>query len=326
MNSLKTMIAPPALKPGDKIALLAPARWPTESHIGGLVQALERHGFVPFIHPQIKEQSKCADGRVSQLAGDDSTRAAAFNEVVKDPSIKAICFPRAGTGSYRILDKIDYVSIKKNPKIFFGFSDVDSLLVAIMQESGVITFRGPMGVNFSMADSDPRTEQECFEVLTGSRREWQWDDVHVLKEGTAEGVLVGGNLAVLNANIGTPYECDTKDKIVIVEECDELLFRLDRFLYQASKAGKFDDAKAVLFATVENMLDGEQHDGSGSPFGKDVPAMLKDFVPPHIPLVHGLPLGHDRYLSTHPLGARVNVELKGSSVHMRLLENAVSPS
>ncbi len=157
----------------------------------------------------------------------------------------------------------------------------------------------------------------------GSRNEWHWENVHVMKEGKAEGPLVGGNLAVLNANIGTPYECDTRNKIVIVEECDELLFRLDRFLYQASKAGKFDKAKAVLFATIENMLDGEQHDGSGNPFGKDVTAMLKDFVPPHIPLVHGLPLGHDRYLSTHPLGARVHVELKGSSVKMRLLEDAV---
>jgi muramoyltetrapeptide carboxypeptidase len=318
------MIAPPALKPGDKVALLAPARWPTESQITGLEEALERHGLVPFIHPQIREKSTCADGRVSQLAGDDDRRAAAFNEMLRDPSIKAICFPRAGTGSYRILDKIDYEAARKNPKIIFGFSDVDIVLVSIMQKSDVITFRGPMGVNFSVSDADPRTEQECFEVLTGSRNEWTWDDVHVLKEGTAEGILVGGNLAVLNANIGTPYECDTKDKIVIVEECDELLFRLDRFLYQASRAGKFDTAKAVLFATVENMLDGEQHDGSGNPFGKNVEAMLKDFVPPHIPLGHGLPLGHDRYLSTHPLGARVHVELKGTSVKMRLLEPAVS--
>jgi len=317
------LIAPPKLIKGDKIALLSPARWPRESHVNGLVSAIERHGFIPVLHEQTLMQHLFGDGQVGQLAGSDSVRAQAFNEVLRDPTIKAIFFPRAGTGSYRILDMIDYEAAAKNPKIIMGFSDIDILLSALNQRAKLITFRGPLGVSFSSPEMDLRTESECFEILTGQKQEWVWTGATALHEGMAEGALVGGNIAVLNANIGTPYEVDTVDKIVIIEECDELLFRLDRFLYQASKAGKFSRAKAVLFGTIENMIDGEQHDGSGSPFGEDVPEMLRRWIPEHIPLAYGLPLGHGSYLSSHPIGASVSVEIGKDITKMRLLSPAV---
>ncbi len=284
---------------------------------------LERHGLVPVLHPQLYERISLSDGRLGQLAGTDDIRATAFNEVLNDPTIKAIFFPRAGTGSYRILDNIDYQAVVKNPKIIIGFSDIDILLSAISVRSGIITFRGPLGVSFTNPDIDPRTETECFELLTGQRSAWVWTGA-ALREGSAEGVLVGGNLAVLNANIGTPYDVDTNGKIVVIEESDELLFRLDRFLYQASKAGKFTHAKAALFGTMENMLDGEQHDGSGSPFGKDLPEMLNDFIPTNIPVAYGLPLGHGPYLSSHPIGAPVKVEIRKAVTKMQLLSPVVA--
>jgi muramoyltetrapeptide carboxypeptidase len=317
-------IAPPKLMPGDRVALVSPARWPTEPHVTGLVAALQRHGLIPGLHPQMNAQYLFDGGRVGQLAGSDELRAAAFNEVLADPTIKAIFFPRAGTGSYRILDRIDYAAAAAHPKIVMGFSDVDILLSALYQRSGLITFRGPLGVSFAGKDMDPRTESECFALLSGQKTEWDWTGATALHEGVAEGIMVGGNIAVLNANIGTPDEVDTDGKIVVLEECDELLFRLDRFLYQASRAGKFSRARAVLFGTIENMLDGEQHDGSGSPFGEDVPAMLRRWVPDHVPLVHGLPLGHGAYLSSHPIGARVRVEIGRSVTKLKLLEPVVS--
>jgi muramoyltetrapeptide carboxypeptidase len=317
------LIAAPKLSAGDKVALISPARWPTESQGQALVNALNRHGLIPVIYPQTYSKTFLADGRTGQLAGSDDERAAAFNEVLRDPAIKAIFFPRAGTGSYRILDKIDYEAAKENPKIIVGLSDIDIVLASIQKRSGLITFRGPLGVSFANPDMDPRTESECFELLTGKRSEWTWTCGTVLREGHAEGELVGGNLAVLNANIGTPFDVDTKGKIVVVEECDELLFRLDRFLYQASKAGKFAHAKAVLFGTIENMLDGEQHDGSGTPFGKEVPEMLRDYVPSHIPLVYGLPLGHGAYLSSHPIGGPVAIDMTQGVTKMRLLAPVV---
>src|SRR5262249_52276729 len=148
-------------------------------------------------------------GKVGQLAGSDEVRAAAFNKALRDPAIKGIFFPRAGTGSYRLLGKIDYAAAAKNPKVIIGHSDVDILLAAINQRSNLVTFRGPLGVNFANSEMDPRTESECFELLMGKRDSWNWKNVTVLQEGAAEGDLVGGNLAVLNANIGTPYDVDT---------------------------------------------------------------------------------------------------------------------
>ncbi|MER2519751.1 MAG: LD-carboxypeptidase [Bdellovibrionales bacterium] len=317
------MIIPPKLTPHDKVALLAPARWPNDSYIQGLSAALNKYGFEPMPHPQLQARMELGNGRVGQLAGEDEVRAAALNEALNDATIKAIFFPRGGTGTYRILDRIDYDAAARNPKIIMGYSDLDCLLAALNQRSGLVTFRGPMGVNFADPARDPRTERECFELLTGLRSEWTWEGATCLRPGVAEGGLVGGNLAVLNAQIGTPFEVDTEGKIVVVEDCDELTYRIDRFLYQAAAAGKFAKAKAVLFGTLENMVDGEQHDGSGLPFGIALRDMLLRYVPDHVPLASGLPLGHGTYLSSHPIGASVRVEIGESVTRMQLLAPVV---
>lgn len=315
------MMVPPRLAPRDKVALLAPARWPKGDFIEGLASFLDRHGFTPVLHPQLKARITLQDGQVGQLAGSDALRAEAFNEALRDPSIKAIMFPRGGTGTYRILDMIDYDAAARNPKIIMGYSDLDCLLAALSQRSGLVTYRGPMGVNFADAARDPRTEQECLEVLTGQRTSWTWDGATGLRPGSAEGALVGGNLSALNAQIGTPFEVDTDGKIVVIEDCDELTYRIDRFLYQAAAAGKFARARAVLFGTLENMVDGEQHDGSGLPFGISLRDMLMRYVPAHVPMACGLPLGHGAYLSSHPIGATVRVEIGPGVTRMRLMES-----
>jgi muramoyltetrapeptide carboxypeptidase len=136
--------------------------------------------------------------------------------------------------------------------------------------------------------------------------------------------LVGGNLAVLNANIGTPFDVDTAGKIVVIEDCDELYFRIDRFMYQASAAGKFAKAKAVLVGTIENIMDGEQHDGSRNLFGVDLSDILRHFIPDHVPVAYGLPLGHGTYLSSHPIGAGVRFDIDDGAVRMKLLAPAVA--
>lgn len=318
------MIAPGRLRAGDKVALVAPGRRAEAAQIEALSAVLQRRGLTPVPSAQLQEMVVSGDGRPGQLAGTDAARAAAFNAAVRDPAVKAIFFPRAGTGSYRILDKIDYAAVRANPKIIMGFSDVDLLLAAVAARSGVVTFRGPLGWNFTRADRDPRTEEDCFALLEGRKTAWRWEGAQGLTAGTAEGVLAGGNLAVLNAAIGTPFDVAMRDSIVVIEECDELLFRFDRFLYQASAAGKFAGARAVLVGTLENMLDGEQHDGSGAPFGMNLPEMLRDYVPASVPLAMGLPLGHGRYLSSHPVGVRARVTVEAGAVSMALLEPAVA--
>lgn len=316
------MIVPPKLLPGDKVALLAPARWPEERYVEALSSFLVRHGLVPVRHPQLLAKWRGEDGREGQLAGDDETRVTALNEALRDLSIKAIMFARGGTGTYRLLDKVDYEVAARNPKIVMGFSDLDCLLAALCQRSGFVTFRGPMGFTFANPASDPRTERDCIEVLTGRRSSWVWEGASCLRPGIAEGEIAGGNLAVLNAQIGTPFEVDTDGKIVVVEDCDELTFRIDRFLYQASAAGKFSKARAVLFGTLEGMVDGETHDGSGLPFGISLRDMLSRYVPDTIPVAYGLPLGHGAYLSSHPIGAPAHVEVGPNAVTMRLLAPA----
>ena len=208
------MIAPPKLKSGDKVAIVSPGRWPEENYVTGLVTALKRHDLVPVIDPQARGKGRTSDGRVAQLAGPDEIRGEALNKALRDPSIKGIFFPRAGTGSYRLLKHIDYqaAAARKSESRYRSFGRRQYSEFNQSTRSKLITFRGPLGVNFYNDKMDPCTETECFELLMGKRDSWIWKGSTGLQEGAAQGELVGANLAVLNANIGSDLRSGYKRK------------------------------------------------------------------------------------------------------------------
>lgn len=314
MIPLSAVNFPPPLKAGGTVGLVSPARWPEPAWIEKTKAMLEGRGYRVATH----SQNALREG---QLAGSDAARTAALHDMFADPAIDAVMCVRGGTGSTRLLDLLDYDLIAKNPKAFVGFSDITALLQAITRRCGFVTFHGPLGWNFAQPDHDPRTTDELFAMLG------PWDaqclrfpTVETARAGVAEGVLVGGNITLLQYLIGTPYDWSADDAILFIEDVDEALYKVDAKLRQFSMAGKFRHVRAVLVGTMVDIVDGEtgfMRSGE-QPYGRDLRQIVMDHVPPHIPLAFNFPCGHAPYITTLPVGARVTLQLDGQGAVMGL--------
>jgi muramoyltetrapeptide carboxypeptidase len=190
------------------------------------------------------------------LSGTDEDRAKELNDMFADPDIKAIICARGGYGTGRIADMLDYDQIRANPKIFWGYSDITFLHAAIGRFTGLVTFHGPMMIDLEKENLHPLTVQN-FETLVRPavlRYTEEISPLQTLVEGEAFGPLIGGNISLIASTLGTPYEMDTKGKILFIEEIDEEPYRLDRMLNQLRLAGKFADAAGILVCDFNNCV------------------------------------------------------------------------
>jgi len=297
---------PPPLKPKGTVGIISPGRWPDPLWIDRPKSFLESRGYQVVVHAQnyLKE---------GQLAGSDEARAEAIMDMFADATIDAIMCSRGGTGSLRLLDKLDYEAIAGQPKPFIGFSDITVLLHAISQKCGFATYHGPMGWNFAQPSNDPRTGAEMLNVI-GNRRKhcrMHYPEVEVIRSGRAEGILIGGNLTMLQHLMGTAFEWPAHDAVLFMEEADEPLYKIDRALTHLRLAGKFKSIKAVLVGEMIELSDGETglaREGE-RPFGKTLREIVLEHVPPETILAFNFPCGHGNYISTLPVGAACQLTL-----------------
>ncbi|MDP9127368.1 MAG: LD-carboxypeptidase [Pseudomonadota bacterium] len=291
---------PPPLKAGGTIGVVSPASWSEPDTLARLTGLLESLGYQVVIH----QQNYLRYGR---LAGTDAARAEALMDMFTDPTIDAILCARGGVGgSIRIAEALDYRLIKRNPKPFVGFSDITFLLQAITKRCGFVTYHGPVGLWLTRGH-DPKTLDELFLMIGSARKPYNLhiSSVQCLRPGRAEGRLVGGNMTLLQALIGTPYDWSGKDAILFLEDVDEVLYKLDRTLRHFRLAGKLKDVRAVLVGEMAGLTDGD----SEKPFGRSLTQILTDIFPPGIPLGMNFPCGHSSYLTTLPVGAPVELSL-----------------
>ena len=308
---------PPPLKPGDKAAVIAPSSPPpdTRSVLRSAVRSLKALGLKPVIMPGCRM-------RTGHLAGPDRQRARDMNAAFANDDIRGIFCLRGGCGAMRLLPLLDTDIIRRHPKVFIGYSDITALHVFLNQRCGLVTFHGPMaGADY--------TTMDAFTVASMKRRlfhtarpgpiaEPPGRPVEALLPGRAEGILAGGNLTVLAAGLGTPYEIDTRGRILFLEDVNEPLYRLDRNLTSLALAGKFDDCTGVLLGTFE----GCPLTSGPTPEALSLEDILKGFLEPlGKPVVRSLQAGHSFPQVTLPLGAclRMEAERKASAD-----ENAVS--
>jgi len=257
------------------------------------------------------------------LASDDEVRAAELNGFFADPQVDAIVCLRGGYGSPRILDRIDYDLIRKNPKIFVGYSDITALLNAIHQRSGLVTFHGPMAVDFGRGGVTKYAENyfwPAFAPRTALFDDWGRGGpagrsrLVTLVAGQADGVLVGGNLSVLVATIGTPYEVRAEGAILFLEDVGEKPFRIDRMLNQLRLSGKLARFEGVILGSFS---------GCRGNAGVTVDDVLDEYFGRlRAPVLKGFPTGHISDQVTLPVGLRVRLD--ASAKRVALLESAVS--
>ncbi|MCI0528319.1 MAG: LD-carboxypeptidase, partial [Nitrospira sp.] len=237
------------------------------------------------------------------MAGTDRERADDLLQMFSDPQVKAVVCARGGYGSARVIPHLDRDLIRKCPKVFVGSSDITALLLYLVQDCGLVAFHGPMvGPNFGKAPS-PLTEEVFLRVLTQNQPAGplRLPNIKVLKTGRSEGRLVGGCLSLLCSVMGTPFDAQTDDAILFLEDVKEPPYRIDRMLTQLKAAGKFRKVRGVLFGP---MLDCQPQQGAGYNLEEIILDVLNDL---QVPILFGVPSGHGEHNVTLPMGVRVRV-------------------
>jgi muramoyltetrapeptide carboxypeptidase len=316
-------IKPSKLIKGDTIGLITPASPLFEANqvIIAAREKMENLGYKVKLGKNVYK-------KWGYLAGTDNERLDDFHDMIEDSDVKAIIAIRGGYGSGRLLKYLDYDLIRKNPKIIHGYSDITSLLIAIQQMTGLITFHGPVAISTytdytkayfykALSDTAPigEIEDAPYEAnLQTTNRVWT---VH---EGIGQGRLTGGNLTLIASLMGTPYEIDTRDKILFIEEVAEEPQVLDRYLTQLDNAGKLEQCKGIVFDRMKSVHPDDFKASYYSTLSKE--EIITDRLQHYdIPTCIGLSLGHIANKPTLPLG--VKARLDADEGRLTILESAV---
>lgn len=237
------MIRPKSLFPGARVALVAPASAVPEEKLEPALSYVRSLDLEPVVYPSCYFANR--DG---YLAATDSQRAKDLNDAFNDPSIDGIWCIRGGYGGHRILPLLDADGIRENPKWFGGYSDVTALHTFFNQTCGFETY------HCTMPSTEPNPDdftlkylkETLFGSLAGTLSEPAGMSPKTLASGRAAGILCGGNLSLLAASLGTPWEIDTKGKILFLEDIGEKTYRVDGMLTQLRNAGKFQDCAGII--------------------------------------------------------------------------------
>ena len=293
------MVRPRMLKPGEAVGIVAPAGAFQEGALDFGIDLLKETGFSVRIPKGLYAQHK-------YLAGSDRHRAEMINEFFSDDAVRAIVCARGGFGSMRILDRLDYVAIRKTPKIFIGFSDITALLWALYTRCSMTVFHGPVLTSLQQSDRD---SVDSFLQVFSSDAPVRMvpNEPRVLQSGVASGRVVGGNLATLCHLVGTNYQPDFNGCLVLLEDRGEPLYKIDRMLTQLHMAGSFEGVSGI-------MLGGFESCGAETAV---FDIICDRFHEKRIPIMGGFPIGHGFRNLTVPLGddALLDTDLGCLSFH-----------
>jgi muramoyltetrapeptide carboxypeptidase len=290
------------LREGARVALIAPSGiLPESAQIERAQENARSLGWEPVLGENVSRIH-------GYLAGTDVERAADLNRALRDNSIDGIWCIRGGYGAMRILRDIDYGAMKANPRPFIGFSDITAIHSALHRECGVITFHGPTArgemSDFSR-ESFVRALVEQVDPCGEAPR------ARVLRAGKAQGRLAGGNLALVAALMGTPWSIDFDGAILVLEDVDEAVYRVDRMMRQLLLAGALSRCAAIV---AGDFRPPQGETGEQNRAIDDVLMEIADEA--GIPCLAGAPFGHIHDQWTIPLGAQAVVDTDEMSLRI----------
>jgi len=309
------MIKPRALRIGDTIGLVAPSS-PTSSERVYMAKAyINKMGF------HVKLGKSCFE-TLGYLAGHDDTRAGDLVSMFADREVDGILCLRGGYGVSRILDKIDYNTIKENPKLFIGYSDITALHTVFNQMCDLVTFHGPMAASNMSDEIDQFTIDSFFKTVTsniplGELKNPVGDKIGCLVPGETSGEIIGGNLALIAGTLGTPYEIDTKGKLLLIEEVNEEPYKVDRMLTQLALAGKLSDANGIILGDFRDCIPKEYENSLTL-----IEVFRNTIAPFNKPTIHNLKAGHCSQKLTIPLGVKAKLIAHNGSGSLIIVERA----
>lgn len=302
------------IKPGDTVGVIAPASPCDPEVLRRGVAYLESVGY----KTRVALDPSAGWSEVKHLFSSDlpQRRVDALYQLFEDSEVKAILSVRGGYGTMELLPLIDFDRLAKNPKPFVGISDITVLLNALSQRTNVPALHGvvfPQG--FSRAAEDESARKSCedlFSVLAGRREsQWRGDIRHVCGASEASGAIVGGNLSMLSAIAGTPWEPVYDDQLLFIEDIGEKPFRIHRKLMQLKLAGALENLRGVVCGEFINC----QRSDEKSP---DLEAVLIDIFSQYgYPVVVNAPFGHGEYNLSFRLGSTATITEGGSLVKIQ---------
>lgn len=297
------MIFPPKLRKGDLVELVSPsspltAKQPVEA----IAAAVESLGF----RVRIGDSCRCADP-CGYAAAPAPVRAGDINAAFGDPEVKAVWCTRGGSTAWRLPSLLDYELIAANPKPFIGFSDVTTLHLAIGKWSGLVTYHGPTANRtLTWGEEDDFSWPNLLSVLEMEERlvlnNPPGEPVRVLRPGRARGELTGGNLSLVTASLGTPWQVDARDRILYLEDVGEAVYALERMLSQLRCAGVLDEAAGVVLGNFTKCSNAYREDYGAA-------ELLCDFFSSYPkPVLCNVYSAHCAPMSTLPMGAVCEID------------------
>jgi muramoyltetrapeptide carboxypeptidase len=316
------LLKPPHLSYGDTIGVVAPASATADpKNIERALDRLEQLGFKPKPAPNLRK-------RWGFLAGPDRDRAGDLMRMFADAKVKAIFCLRGGYGTARLLPLLDYDLIRAHPKILIGYSDITSLHCALLTKANLVSFHGPMLNSDLIKTRLPDfTLQSLIRTLSNPQpagsicQGYNKQLVQVLRGGQASGRLIGGNISILCATLGTVYQPSFKGRILFFEDLDEVPYRFDRMLTHLINAGVLRQVAGVAIGMNHGCEDPKAK--TSKEYRQSLGDVFKErLLPLKVPVVLGLPFGHVPFNATVPLGVRA--VLDGAKGDLVIREAAVS--
>lgn len=303
MKCSEKMRTPPYLNPGDKIAIVSPARSITFEEVYPAMKLMQQWELEVVLGTHVFSRS-------DQFAGTDEQRSFDLQQMLDDPSIRAILCSRGGYGTVRIVDRLDFSKFLEQPKWIIGYSDITVLHCHVNRQFGIETLHATMPVSIR-EDSSPETLESLRNALIGTRISYALPRTSLSRTGTAEGILTGGNLSILYSLIGSSSFPETENRILFLEDLDEYLYHIDRMMMALKRAGKLEKLQGLLIGGMDRMND------NTVPYGKTAYEIISEAVMDYrYPVFFGFPSGHGSRNLALILGrtVRMNVDHRAEVV------------
>ena len=287
---------------GDTIGIICPASGDEDEKISSKIEYLKALGF------KVRTGSHVYD-KYGYLAGDDKDRALDLISAFQDPAIDAIMCYRGGYGTMRMLPYVDFNLLKNNPKIFIGYSDITTLLNYMYKKNNLITFHGPM----AGSDLKDYTLDSLLNTLMNGDKPFYLENPSNIQlkfygSKSVSGTIIGGNLSLICATLGTPYELDFKDKILFIEEIGEEPYSIDRMLCQLTLSNKLHQCSGFILGQFKDC---------SNETGLSLEEVLDHYIfSLNKPVIYNFMCGHDTPKLTLPIGAKAALDMKGHIVEI----------
>ncbi|MCK5066566.1 MAG: LD-carboxypeptidase [Bacteroidales bacterium] len=317
-GTIPPRILPKRLSKGDLIGLVTPGSSVSQEELADCISKLEGLGFRTTYNDTVLSE-------YGYFAGPDQERADELMEMFAREDVDGIWCVRGGYGSIRILDLLDYEKIGQNPKVLIGYSDITAIITSVFQETGLVTFHGPVGTS----DFNRFSKKSIRKVVMEPGEQYKYPynreketrenpeyDRYTITGGEAEGELIGGNISVLDSIIGTRFEPNFENKLVYLEDVGEKTYRVDKMVYHLLSGTNLKRAAGIVMGAFDECNINEEPTLS-------LRTALDDLLKPlGIPVSYGLSFGHIKRMVTVPTGIRAAMDADKNS--FRLLEPAVT--